>query len=97
MSAVASVPNGNAVVLMRPQPTADGSLAIVSSGARFGDPDFYFTVVSATRAWACYVRTMRELIRVYADGDHVRADHTLRIWRTTFLRLHYRLRRRGPR
>ncbi|HEV8583551.1 MAG TPA: hypothetical protein VGT02_01135 [Methylomirabilota bacterium] len=89
------LPNGNAVVLMRPMPTADGSLSIVSSGARFGDPGFYFTVVAPDRAWARYVRTMRETIRVYADGEHVRADHTLTIWRTTFLRLHYRLRRRA--
>jgi len=88
------LPNGNAVVLMRPTPSADGSLSIVSSGARFGEPGFYFTVVSPTRAWARYVRTMRETIHVYSDGEHVRADHTLTIWRTTFLRLHYRLRRR---
>jgi hypothetical protein len=89
------LPNGNAVVVMRPRPSADGSLTIVSSGARFGDPGFYFTVVSPSRAWARYVRTMRETIRVYADGEFVRADHTLTIWRTTFLRLHYRLRRRS--
>ncbi len=89
------LPNGNAVVLMRPTPPTDGSLTIVSSGARFGDPGFYFTVVGRDRAWARYVRTMRETIRVYADGAHVRADHTLTIWRTTFLRLHYRLRRRA--
>lgn len=89
------LPNGNAVVLMRPTPTGDGSLAIVSSGARFGDPGFYFTVVGPDRAWARYVRTMRETIRVYPDGALVRADHTLTIWRTTFLRLHYRLRRRA--
>lgn len=90
------LPNGNAQVLMKAEAHADGSLTVTSSGQRFGDPGFYFTVHRPPYAWARYVRTMRESIHVYAGDDGmVRADHVLRIWGVTFLRLHYRLRRKG--
>ena len=87
------LPNGNATVIMRPTANADGSLTLVSGGNGFGDPGFYFTVHAGVRSvWARYVRTMRETIHVYLDRGSVRADHVLTIWRTTFLRLHYRMR-----
>ncbi|HEX8430087.1 MAG TPA: hypothetical protein VF625_02325 [Longimicrobium sp.] len=89
------LPNGNAVVLMRPEVHEDGSLTIVSAGKRFGDPGFYFTVHDRGRVRARYVRAMRERIRVYpAEHGAVRADHVLTLWGVTFLRLHYRLRPR---
>ncbi len=94
------LPNGNAMVLMRPQAHADGSLSVVSAGDRFGDPGFYFTVADARRPGsvvARYVRTMRERIHVFVDPHDervVRADHFLTLWGATFLRLHYRLRPR---
>ena len=61
--------------------SAKTPLTIVSSGRRFGDPGFYFTVQDPEgTVRARYVRTMREKIRVYADGNGaVRADHTLAI------------------
>ncbi len=77
---------------MRPQVHPDGSLTVISDGREFGDPGFYFVVEHQGRAWARYVRTMKESIHVYvAEADTVRADHTLRIWGRVFLRLHYRL------
>ncbi|MEO8215503.1 MAG: hypothetical protein ABI718_00305 [Acidobacteriota bacterium] len=90
------LPNGNAIVLLRPSVGEDGALTILSSGRRFGDPGFYFTVRDPEgTVRARYVRTMREKIRVYADGNGaVRADHTLAIWGTVFLRLHYKCTRR---
>ncbi len=88
------LPNGNAIVLMKPAVDASSALTLTSAGRRFGDPGFYFTVHAAEgEVWARYVRALRESIRVYpADGDGVRADHVLAIWGATFLRLHYRLR-----
>ncbi|HSQ30934.1 MAG TPA: hypothetical protein VLN49_13840 [Gemmatimonadaceae bacterium] len=88
------LPNGNAVVLMRPVAHADGSLSIVSAGKRFGDPGFYFTVRAGEgEVWARYVASLEESIRIYAaEGGSVRADHVLTLWGATFLRLHYRLR-----
>lgn len=93
LKVVFPLPNGNAIVIMRPVLHADGSITVVSTGAEFGDPGFYFTVHDgAGKIWARYVRTMREGIHVYpAEEGRVRADHELTIFGATFLRLHYRL------
>lgn len=90
------LPNGNAIVIMRPEAHRDGSFSITSSGAGFGAAGFYFTVREReNHSWVRYVRTLKESIRVYeAEGNSVRADHVLTIWGATFLRLHYRLRPR---
>ena len=91
------LPNGNALVIMKPVLHEDGSLSLVSSGRHFGDPGFYFTVRRDDgRLSARYVPTMRETIRVHDSGVHeARADHVLTIWGLVFLRLHYRLRRQA--
>ena len=86
------LPNGRATVIMRPEVHADGSLTVISDGKCFGDPGFYFVVEQDGRAWARYVKTMKETIHVYAaENEFVRADHVLRIFGRVFLRLHYRL------
>jgi hypothetical protein len=89
------LPNGNAIVIMRPVAEAAGSLSLISAGDGFGDPGFYFTVHGRGGVvWARYLRALRESIHVYPlDGD-IRADHVLSLWGATFLRLHYRLRSR---
>lgn len=87
------LPNGRAIVLMRPQLHADGSFSVISDGQSFGDPGFYFVVEGlGNTAWARYVRNLKETIHVYvAESGDVRADHMLRLWGLEFLRLHYRL------
>ena len=86
------LPNGNAIVLMSPQAHDDGSFSLVSSGDRFGDPGFYFTVhADAGHVWARYLPSLKEIITVYESGESVRADHRLMLWGKQFLRLHYRL------
>ena len=88
------LPNGNAMVIMRPKVLEDGSLILSSSGRRFGDPGFYFTVHGkGGKVHARYLRTFRESIHVYENGDEVRADHRLKLWGMRFLQLHYRMRR----
>jgi hypothetical protein len=88
------LPNGNAIVVMYAESLPDGSFSITSSGHGFGEPGFYFTVCTDEGVWAKYVRAMRENIRVYPSGrSDVRADHILKIWGMTFLRLHYKLSR----
>lgn len=87
------LPNGNAIVVMRPVVHRDGSLSLVSAGEGFGSPGFYFTVHGRGGVvWARYLRALRETIHVYAAGGDVRADHVFTLWGATFLRLHYRLR-----
>ena len=90
------LPNGSANVIMRPESAPDGSFTLRSSGRSFGDPGFYFFVEAEQGwGWARYLKALKENIRVYVDPrDHLRADHNLRIWGATFLRLHYRMRPR---
>jgi len=95
MRVVFPLPNGNAMVIMRPVAHPDGSFSVVSHGQGFGDAGFYFTVHSGGRVRARYLKSLRESIRVYkAERATVRADHTLSLWGVTFLRLHYRLERK---
>ena len=91
------LPNGSANVIMRPESTPDGSFTVRSSGRSFGDPGFYFFVEAERgRGWARYLKALKEDIRVYVDPrGNLRADHNLRIWGATFLRLHYRMRRKA--
>jgi hypothetical protein len=88
------LPNGNAIVLMKPEAHPDGSFSVTSAGNRFGDPGFYFTLHNERGlTWARYVRSLKETIKVYAaEPGVVRADHILWIWGIEFLRLHYRMR-----
>ena len=83
-------------MIMKPLFHDDGSVSLVSSGERFGDPGFYFTVHAGDGVVSArYVPTMRETIRVYESGEsETRANHRLTIWRRQFLELHYRLRKR---
>lgn len=87
------LPNGNGIVIMKPEVHNDGSFSVISSGREFGDPGFYFTVHrSDKQVYARYVRPMRERIHVYeTDMGDVRADHILTVWGMIFLKLHYRL------
>ena len=88
------LPNGNAIVLLRPEVGPNRSLLLVSRGRRFGDAGFYFTVHRSSGVVARYVRSFRERIHVYrAEGGDVRADHTMSLWGLKCLHLHYRLRR----
>ena len=90
------LPNGNAIVVLRPEVKPDGSLVLVSSGSGLGDPGFYFTVHRANgTVKARFLRCFREHIHVYSDGEGiVRADHTMSLWGFQCLHLHYRMRRK---
>lgn len=88
------LPNGNAIVIMRPFTHQDGSFSLLSCGDGFGDAGFYFTVHSGGGVRARYLKSLREEIRVYrAETDTVRADHKLALWGIIFLKLHYRLKK----
>jgi hypothetical protein len=87
------LPNGNAIVVMRPKIHEDGSLSVTSAGKTFGDPGFYFVVHGEDGlVWARYLQSMQETIHVYpAESGASRADHILWLWGREFLRLHYRM------
>ena len=90
------LPNGRATVVMKPEARPDGSLILASVGNGFGDAGFYLIVrKKGTYAWIKYVRSMKETIHVYIDNQELRADHILKLFGATFLRLHYRMRMRS--
>lgn len=98
MKVVFPLPNGNATVIMKPQNNTDGSLTLVSSGRGIGEPGFYFVVRmdgsdTTRQARVRYLRAMRESIHVYVDtAGALRADHDLRLWGRTFVKIHYHMR-----
>ena len=90
------LPNGSATVVMKPDARPDGSLMLASVGNGFGDAGFYLIVrKKGSEAWIKYVKGLKETIHVYIDNKELRADHILKLFGATFLRLHYRMRRRS--
>lgn len=88
------LPNGNAIILLRPQNEPNGAMSLQSDGRKFGDPGFYFTVAtSATAVTARYVRSMKEHLLVEADDGELRARHAFSIFGFQFLQMHYRIRK----
>lgn len=93
------LPNGYALVIMKPESHPDGSFTVRSEGQRFGDPGFYLYVEGEPgRGWARYVASLKESIHVFRDDrGELRADHDLQFWGARLLHLHYRMRRTGER
>ena len=89
------LPLGSATVFLRPEAQPDGSLKLISAGARFGDPGFYRMVEAGPDHWRVrYLRTLREVFHVFVDGRGVlRTAHEVRFLGLTVLRLHYKLER----
>ncbi len=96
MKIIFPLPNGSATVIMKPEAKQDGSLMLASVGNEFGDPGFYLIVRKKGHgAWIKYLKSFTETIHVYVNNAReIRADHVMRLFGATFLRLHYRMRRR---
>lgn len=92
------LPNGNAIVILRPELLMDGSLLLCSEGRCFGDPGFYFFVQTGHgRGVARYVRALQERIHVFPGaGEEVRAKHEAAFLGLRFLSQHYRMQRSPP-
>jgi hypothetical protein len=90
------LPNGNAIIALRPQADANAGLSLVSDGHRFGDPGFYFTVVAGPgEVWVRYVRTMKERLSVQVQGDALAASHRFGVFGLPFLELRYDIARKS--
>lgn len=86
------LPNGNAIVLLRPCVDAGGGLTLRSEGRDFGGPGFYFTVVAGHgEVWARKVRTMRESLHLRVEGTTIEAVHRFFVFGAEFLQLTYRI------
>ncbi|MDN5200656.1 hypothetical protein QQ008_04765 [Fulvivirgaceae bacterium BMA10] len=89
------LPNGNATVIMRKEVLPDGSLKLVSSGKKIGDPGFYFVLLKGSTYYTRFVRSVQELIHVYVDdNEQLRTDHQLKFYGSTVFGLHYKMMKR---
>lgn len=84
------LPNGCATVLLRPANGPEGAFELVSEGQGFGDPGFYFVVDDGQgRGVVRYVRSFKEQLLLYREGDKLQADHIFRLFGARALHLHY--------
>lgn len=89
------LPNGNAIVVLRPRAEAEGGLSLSCEGRRFGDPGFYFTVLDGSEhLYVRYVRTMKEHLRLRVQRAELTAEHRFRVFGLPFLELRYRIARK---
>lgn len=88
------LPGGNLTVLMVAEVGPGGQLRLRSHGRRFGGAGAYFTLAGPPHARAVgRLIPLHEDIEVWADGRaDLRTRHVLRLWRWTFLELHYLIR-----
>ena len=90
------LPNGNVVVLLRPENGQNGALTLVSKGTRFGEAGMYLTVGRGNGQIAARRTPITELFTVYEGaGGELRTDHLLAMYGYTLARLHYRIERKS--
>ncbi|HEX8832459.1 MAG TPA: hypothetical protein VF705_14890 [Longimicrobium sp.] len=95
IKAVFPVPRGATTVILRPRSHPDGSFSLTTHGSGWGDAGFYRLHGTAP---ALRVRRfgVREVLHNYVDADGVmRTDHTIRYMGQEFMRMHYKVTRRG--
>jgi hypothetical protein len=89
------LPNGNAVVLLRPENGKDGALRLVSRGRKFGEPGMYLTVVRGDALLSVRRTPIAEVFTVYrGEAGSLRTDHVLSMYGYRMARLHYRIERK---
>lgn len=92
---VCPLPNGNAIIVLRPRVDVAGGLSLVSDGHRFGDPGFYFTLLAESGAvWVRYVRTMKEALTLHVQDGRIAASHRFAVFGLPFLELRYDIARK---
>lgn len=92
------LPNGSAIVFLRPEVGPNRNLRLISPLGDFGDEGAYLVVArnDGRGGWARRV-PLAEQFDVYVDDEGVlRTDHVLRLWWMPVIQLHYRLERRPP-
>ena len=89
------LPNGNCVVLLRPENGPDGALRLVSGGRRFGEPGMYLTVTRGNGDVSARRTPIEEVFTVFEGSEgELRTDHVLSMYGYRLARLHYRLERK---
>lgn len=87
------LPRGNATVILEPKIDSIGSLRLLSSGKKFGDPGFYFLLSDSKGGyWAQYIRSFRENLTLFINKrGQLQAKHVLTLWGLWVVRFQYDL------
>ena len=92
VKAVFPLPNGNATVIMSPTIGENGEFILNSSGRRFGDPGFYFSLIdSKGKYWSKYIRSFRDKLTVNSLDDKIFAEQILSLWHLRVLSFNYKI------
>lgn len=95
IKAVFPLPKGNATVIMSPSVGPKGELRLDSSGAKFGDPGFYFLLNDSKGGfWSQHIRSFRDHLNVYCDEETIFGEQTLTLWNQRVVRLNYEIHRK---
>ncbi len=90
------LPNGNCIVLLRPENGEDGALKLVSKGRKFGEPGMYLTVARGNGEVSARRTPIAELFTVFpGSGGELRTDHLLWFFGYRMAHLHYRIERKS--
>ena len=90
------LPNGNCIVLLRPENADDGALRLMSKGRKFGEPGMYLTVARGNREVSTRRTPIAELFTVFpGSAGELRTDHVLWFYAYRMARLHYRIERKS--
>ncbi len=93
--AVFPLPKGNATVILYPKVGSNGELILDSSGKKFGDAGFYFTLHDTQKNyWAQYIQSFQDKLTVYEEGNYLKATQTLNLWGIKVLEFKYKLSKR---
>lgn len=86
------LPNGHAMILLRPQHVPNGGLLLRCDGVRHGEPGFYFTVLEdEARGFVRFVATMKEELTLMPADDGLEGCHRFAVFGRPFLELRYRI------
>tara|TARA_R110002074_G_scaffold59183_2_gene144273 strand:- start:66025 stop:66888 length:864 start_codon:yes stop_codon:yes gene_type:complete len=92
IKAVFPLPKGNATVIMSPSVGDDGELILDSSGKKFGDAGFYFTLIdSKGKYWSQFISSFRDQLTVSSKNNEITAEQVLLLWHLKVLRFSYKI------
>lgn len=90
VKAVFPLPKGNATVILKPSITENGGLVLNSSGEKFGDAGFYFTLQDNQQQYRSnYIKSFRDRLFVSYENNCISALQTLTLWNLKVLELKY--------
>ncbi|AFL79780.1 hypothetical protein Aeqsu_0259 [Aequorivita sublithincola DSM 14238] len=94
IKAIFPLPNGNAIVILKPRVGINGELILESSGRRIGDSGFYFLLRdSKGQLWTKFIKSFKDKLVVSCENDEITAVQTLTLWNLRVLKFEYEIKK----